>query len=111
MPDEAMASQTGPQGVRLDLRDPETAYRAPVAGPLGSAIAAEIRGKRAARDWDQRELGRRLGWTQKVISNIERGKRQLTLDELSRICAVFGIGLADLVADADADAVRPLRLR
>lgn len=78
---------------------------------LTSVIAANIRGRRAMAGWRQDELGERLGWTQKVISNIEQGRRELTLAELARVCRVFGVGLVQLVEGADDAEVAPLRLR
>jgi transcriptional regulator with XRE-family HTH domain len=78
---------------------------------LTSTVAANIRGRRAVLGWRQEELAERLGWTQRVVSRIERGERALTVDELARACAVLGVGLADLLAGADEDAVAPLRVR
>jgi transcriptional regulator with XRE-family HTH domain len=38
----------------------------------------------------QRELAARLGWDQKVISNLERGSKRLTVLELIKIAQVLG---------------------
>jgi transcriptional regulator with XRE-family HTH domain len=38
----------------------------------------------------QRELAARLGWDQKVISNLERGSKRLTVLELIKIARVLG---------------------
>jgi transcriptional regulator with XRE-family HTH domain len=77
---------------------------------LTSTVAANIRGRRAALDWKQEDLAARLGWTQRVVSRIERGERTLDLDELARICHVLDIGLADLLAGAEREASASLRL-
>lgn len=78
---------------------------------LTSTVAANIRGRRAVLGWRQDDLADRLGWTQRVVSRIERGERTLDLDELARTCAVLDVTLADLLAGADPVAVAPLRVR
>lgn len=78
---------------------------------LTSTVAANIRGRRAALDWTQGELASRLGWTQRVISRIERGERTLDLDELARVCDVMDVRLARLVDGADEALLGKLGLR
>jgi transcriptional regulator with XRE-family HTH domain len=78
---------------------------------LTSTVAANIRGRRAVLGWRQDDLAERLDWTQRVVSRIEQGQRTLDVDELSRVCRVLGVGLPDLLAGGDEDALAPLRVR
>jgi transcriptional regulator with XRE-family HTH domain len=46
--------------------------------------------RRQRKKLSQRELAARLGWDQKVISNLERGSKRLTVLELIKIARVLG---------------------
>lgn len=52
---------------------------------------------REARGWSQEELGRRIGRSKSVISRLETGETQLTLEMANRIAQEFGVSLAEVL--------------
>jgi transcriptional regulator with XRE-family HTH domain len=56
-------------------------------------LAVEIYAKRKQRGWNQIELAKNIGTTQKVISNIENGDVNIGVDLLKRL--VDGLGLSN----------------
>ncbi|HUN37373.1 MAG TPA: helix-turn-helix transcriptional regulator [Trebonia sp.] len=56
-----------------------------------SAFAAELRAQRAAREWTQVELGRRIGYSGSFISDVERGDRAPGEDFAQRCDVAFGL--------------------
>ncbi|WP_303883871.1 helix-turn-helix domain-containing protein [Acetomicrobium mobile] len=58
---------------------------------------------RVKRDISQMELSKALGIAQGHYSNIESGKRQLSLRLLAKICEMFGVNPSDIIADRDDD--------
>jgi transcriptional regulator with XRE-family HTH domain len=50
-----------------------------------------IRELRLARDWSQQKLADLVGVSKVTISDLERGKMQLTLDYMKRIAAALGV--------------------
>lgn len=79
-------------------------------GALSGRIGARVRSVRALRDLSQRELGDRIGWSERTIGHIESGRKILDIEELPPLCRALGVGLAELLQD-DADAVEALQLR
>lgn len=69
---------------------------------LPEALAENVRALRARRRWTQEELAERLGVTQRTLSRLESGRRgDVGIVELERLCAVFGVDLAELLDGAD----------
>lgn len=79
---------------------------------LAEAVSEGIRAHRARRQLSQRELGKAVGMHERTISNLELGRRPVTLDgELLALCRALDVTFAELVAFADADDLRALGLR
>jgi len=55
------------------------------------AIGKIIKEKRVGRKISQRDFARQAGMTQPDISAIEAGKKNLTIETLSRLCKILGI--------------------
>jgi len=74
-----------------------------------SAFAAELRAQRAAREWTQVELGRRIGYSGSFISDVERGDRAPGEDFAQRCDVAFGLPgtLARLCEDLRRNAYPP----
>lgn len=81
-----------------------------MSATLGDWIAAGVRAERARRRWSQAELGRRLGWSQSSVSDLEVGRRVITADDLPALCRVFELPLAELARGADPEDLRALGL-
>jgi transcriptional regulator with XRE-family HTH domain len=77
---------------------------------LGDLAARGVRAERSRRGWRQAELATRLGTSQTTISQIESGRRRLSLDDLLAICAVLRVPLDQLLVGAQADQLRVLGL-
>lgn len=88
-----MAGTTKPRlwrdRLREDLRRP--GFRKKFEAALEEIrIAEEIARARQAAGLSQAELGRAVGTTQSVISRIEKGQQNLTLETLSLIARALG---------------------
>ena len=59
------------------------------------------------KDLSQAELAEALGVAQGHYSNIELGKRQLSLHLLAKICEMFGVDPAEIIADIDEPSTSP----
>ena len=55
------------------------------------SIGSKLKELRKSRDLKQSELAELVGLSRPAISNIESGKRSLTLSTLKRFCEVYGI--------------------
>src|SRR3954470_13094440 len=66
---------------------------------LDTAIAARIRGERAARRWSLEDLADRSGVSRAMISKIERAEASPTAALLGRLSGAFGITLSAFFAD------------
>jgi transcriptional regulator with XRE-family HTH domain len=75
---------------------------------LSATLARSLRAERARRGWTQGELAEQLGWTRATLSAVESGRRRLAVDDLPAICAVFNLGLADLLDGLDDELRRAL---
>jgi len=60
----------------------------------------EIRQVRKKAGFTQAQLSEATGIDQASISRIENGKQGVTLDYLQRMARALGVGVADLVGDA-----------
>jgi transcriptional regulator with XRE-family HTH domain len=75
---------------------------------LSVTLARSMRAERARRGWSQDELASYLGWSRATVSSIESGRRRLAVDDIPALCAVFNLGLADLLDGLDDDLRRAL---
>lgn len=60
-----------------------------------------IRELRRARDWSQQTLADKIHVSKVTISDLERGKMQLTLDYMRRIAAALGVTPGELLSIED----------
>lgn len=57
-------------------------------------IGQQLKELRVSRGWRQTELSDRIGLSRPAISNIESGKRALTLSTLQKFCDVYSIDIS-----------------
>ena len=91
------------------MPDSEDAAAAPVVS-IEDRLAANVRGERASRRWRQSDLAAQLGMTQRAVSEIEAGKRQVSLREIVALCRVFDLPLSELLRGASPDDLAALGL-
>ena len=77
---------------------------------LSSVFPRNVRAERVRREWDQVELGERLGWTRSMVSDLETGRRKLGVDDIAPICAALSLTLAQLAIGADPEELTALGL-
>jgi len=63
----------------------------PEAGSLRKLLGQRIRQLRKARGWTQQEVAERAGLDYKYVGAIERGERNITLDNVEKIAIGFGL--------------------
>ena len=69
-------------------------------------IGAHIRAHRRARKWSATVLGQRAGFSQQLISQVERGAINTPIETLMRIADVLGVSLDEILrGDSPRDAV------
>ncbi len=76
-----------------------------------SRIGSRLRELRKARGLTQAELARQIGIQQSDLSRMEKGTYRVSLDNLFKILAVFGMDIAQFFAErppAPAAETRPL---
>jgi transcriptional regulator with XRE-family HTH domain len=78
---------------------------------LGDLAARGVRAERSRRGWRQAELATRLGTSQTTISQIESGRRRLSLDDLLAMCTALQVPLEQLLVGAQAEQLQALGLR
>lgn len=57
-------------------------------------IGHQLKELRISRGWKQKELADKVGLSRPAMSNIESGKRSLTLNTLKRFCEVFNVDIS-----------------
>lgn len=57
-------------------------------------IGSQLKELRIARGWRQSQVADKVGLSRSQVSNIEGGKRALTLATLKRFCEVFNIDIS-----------------
>ena len=65
-------------------------------GELRKEFGRRIRQIRKARDWTQEEFGAIAGLDYKYLGAIERGEKNLTIDNIEKIAKGFGIDACQL---------------
>src|SRR3954471_22358527 len=80
-----------------------------IVDDIDSAIAARVRGERAARRWSLDELAERASVSKAMISKIERAEVSPTAALLGRLSAAFGLTLSALLPEAEPPHRGPMR--
>lgn len=65
--------------------------------PAHARFAREMRRLRREREWSQEELAERSGLHRNYIGSVERGERNLGLDNAEKIALALGLELTDLL--------------
>jgi transcriptional regulator with XRE-family HTH domain len=93
---------------------PRRAGREPLPGSrfLSDAIAEKVRGYRLLRRLKQDNVAEEMRklrhpWTQATVSQVERGQRNLTVDELVGLSIVFRLSLNELLDPVPVDGGPP----
>lgn len=68
---------------------------------LTQAVAATLRAERAAVQMTQQELARRSGLGYQTVMRLEKGERSPNVAQLSALCSVLGLTMAELVERAE----------
>jgi transcriptional regulator with XRE-family HTH domain len=83
---------------------PRRAGRDPLPGSrfLSDAVTEKVRAYRLLRRLKQDDVAEKMRelrhpWTQATVSQVERGQRNLTVDELVGLSIVFGLSLNELL--------------
>ena len=69
------------------------------ASPLREQLARNLRAARQHAGLTQEQLAERSGLHQTYLSDIERGKRNVTLDVVERLAAALSVAPLALLAD------------
>jgi transcriptional regulator with XRE-family HTH domain len=67
---------------------------------LAKAMGLVVSDHRKARGWNQTELGAKLGWSQRKVSEMESGRQPPHLDEIEAIANALGKKTLELVKEA-----------
>jgi UDP-N-acetylglucosamine 1-carboxyvinyltransferase len=67
----------------------------------GALVAANVRAERARLGWTQQQLADLLGTSQTTVSQVERGRRALDLDDVLALCAALQVPAQSLLVGAD----------
>ncbi len=68
---------------------------------INQKIGMVIRKQRLLTHLSQEKLGEVTGLHRTYISDVERGKRNITIISLSKIAAALHISLSDLISEAE----------
>lgn len=64
---------------------------------IKAEVGQRLRALREKQGWSQEELGFRSGLHRNYIGGIERGERNLGVENIARLAAAFGIRPRDLL--------------
>ena len=70
-----------------------------------AVLGVRLQNLRKATGFTQEQVANFLGVTQAYISQIEKGERQIQVDMLEKIAALYGVDIADI----ENDDVSPIR--
>jgi transcriptional regulator with XRE-family HTH domain len=73
---------------------------------LRQHLAVGIRALRADRGWSQEVLAERAGLHRTYISSVERGQRNVSIDNIERIGLALGLGLSEILGEKLRGAAR-----
>lgn len=65
------------------------------------ALGQSLREERKARGLTQQELADRSGLTKSYVSDVERGERNVTFENLLRLVRAIGVSLSSVVSRAE----------
>lgn len=77
---------------------------------ISRQLGLNIRAARVRRDWTQTQLGEAIGLSVSAVSELERGRRSVSLEEAMRICRALDVTLARLCEGMDPEDVAGLGL-
>jgi transcriptional regulator with XRE-family HTH domain len=77
---------------------------------FSASLATTLQTARLARDWSAQELAERSGVSRAMIGKIEREEAQPTAALLGRLSGALGLTLSELIARAEHDQGRLLRV-
>lgn len=66
-----------------------------------SKIGEQIKELRESRGWTQTSLSDKLGMSPSYVSNVEAGRRSLTLVTLKKFCEVFNVDISYFGIETD----------
>jgi len=100
-----------PTSKRSGRATPKRAGRTPQPGSrfLSDAFAENLHAYRSLRRLSQEELARQMlnlghaSWSRATVSEVERGGRTVTVDELLALALIFGTPIGDLLDPAGLD--------
>lgn len=78
--------------------------------PIDAVIAANVRAIRARRQERQADLAARLHWSPPVVSDLEQGRRRVTMADMVKLCKVLGVELRELLNGVEEEDLRALGL-
>ena len=64
-----------------------------------AVFGGNVRRFRTQRGYSQEELGERAGLHRTYVSSLERGERNVGLDNIKRLAGALGVAASDLLAD------------
>ncbi|ACC69445.1 helix-turn-helix transcriptional regulator [Paraburkholderia phymatum] len=73
----------------------------PRSTPARQQLADSLRRLRAERNWSQEELAARCELDRSFVAHVERGARNISLDNVEKLANAFGVGIADLFLRRD----------
>jgi transcriptional regulator with XRE-family HTH domain len=73
---------------------------------LRQHLAVGIRALRADRGWSQEVLAERAGLHRTYISSVERGQRNVSIDNIERIGLALGLGPSEILGEKRRGAAR-----
>jgi len=77
---------------------------------LALVVARSVRAERARQGLSQTEFGKKLGWSQTKVSQVESGARRIYAHELPEICSALEISLIRLLEGASTADLAALGL-
>lgn len=94
---------------RSSLREVNGTYSVAVAADLQVELARNLRRYRSLRGLSSSEVAQRSQIARATLSALEAGRGNPTLDTLSAIARVLGVGVPELVADGPGSAMTVIR--
>jgi transcriptional regulator with XRE-family HTH domain len=87
--------------------DGESKVAMPSLTPDAVALGRAVQALRTERDLSQTQLANATGFMQSWISQVERGRRNPSWNNVVRLAEGLGVGVAELAARAEALAGKP----
>jgi transcriptional regulator with XRE-family HTH domain len=66
---------------------------------LRASFGARLRHLRQERGWSQEALALAAGINRTYLGDVERGERNVALDNIGKLAAAFGISLSELLSE------------